>query len=105
MRMGVVLPVASSRLLKKTHLRRCAPPPRSNVMLEYAFAWPVLSEAEGSVPRAPRIWDLFDQSGIRVSTALYTLSATGRKGFLRGNGKDSSGMESRQISTGDNKCA
>lgn len=44
MRMGVVLPVASSRLFKKTHLHRCASPPRSNVMLEYAFAWPVLSE-------------------------------------------------------------
>jgi hypothetical protein len=31
--------------------------------------------------RVACIWDLFDESGIRVPTALYTLSAAGRKGF------------------------
>ena len=37
MRMSVVLPVASSRLLKKTHLRRCAPPPRSGWLIDYGL--------------------------------------------------------------------
>ncbi|HET8564132.1 MAG TPA: hypothetical protein VFM35_09700, partial [Candidatus Binatia bacterium] len=44
-----------TRLLKKAYLLRCARSPRSNVLLQVRLE-PVLSQAEGSISRAPRTW-------------------------------------------------
>ena len=58
---------------------RCAQSPRVNVLPMYASAQPVLSGAEGSIFRAPRLW-IFLSS---LQEAFFQQPAIGRKDGVR----------------------